>query len=989
MNPMQNDFLTKVGEKYKDFIVAKIVPIPELQATLRELIHIPSGAEVMHLDNDDPENLFCLSFKTLPSSSNGVAHILEHTVLCGSRKYPIKDPFSAMNRRSLNTFMNALTGNDFTCYPAASQVEKDFYNLLEVYQDAVFHPLLNELSFLQEGHRYQFTTPDDPESPLIISGIVYNEMKGSMSSVDARIWHRIMENLFPGLPYAFNSGGEPKEIPSLTYSQLIEFYENYYHPSRCLFFFYGNLPLKKHLDNIWEHTLKNVQKLHPLHPIPKQKRFQTPIKKDYFYPIQETDDLEKKNILCFGWLTTSLMNQEDVLALSILDSVLMDTDSSLLKKTILDSNLCVKADSFIDVEMSEVPYIMICKGCKKEDADALEKLIFDRLKEISESKIPFRHIEAAIDQLEFSRTEILKDQSPFGLTLFMRCALAKQHGSPAENALTMHSLFKNLLKKAKDPAYLGSIIKKYLLNNSHFIRLTFKPDPELISKENQEELEALKKIQNSLNEKQKAKILDQTKELAAFQQNIEKQNISCLPKVTLKDVPSAARDFKLIEQQVGNLKVFRHECFTNHILYADLVFDFPEIAEEDLFYVQLFITLFSEVGAGKRTYGKNLELIHAHTGGIRAFSSLYVPVTDPKQVIPSLHIRGKALQRKIPDFFKLMQEMVTSVRFDEKKRIGDLIKQIVTSLEGNLTRNAMKYATLLATSGLSVAASINEQWTGISFYQRIREIAGNLKKHLPQVMEKLQMVRDKLLCANHPHLILSTDQEMYHQIEKENFYGFNQLPLKNLPSWKGNIHLHKVASQARPISAAVAYTVEAFSSIGYLHKDSAALHASTLLLENKVLHQRIRERGGAYGTGANYNSLWGNFYFYSYRDPHIAHTLHTFHDSIDSLAKGEFDATDLEEAKLGIIQQLDHPVSPGSKAMVAYAWMRDGKTHAMRQQYRDKLLNLNVLEMQRAIEQQLSPQKNQSTVVTFAGQELIEKENKLLSERPHLEIISI
>lgn len=976
---MHHTFLGKVGEKYKDFIVAKVVPIPELQATLREIIHIPSGAEIMHLANDDPENLFCLSFKTLPNSSNGAAHILEHTVLCGSRKYPIKDPFSAMNRRSLNTFMNALTGSDFTCYPASSQVEKDFYNLLEVYQDAVFHPLLKELSFLQEGHRFEFTTPNDPSSPLIISGIVYNEMKGSMSSIDSRVWHRMMENLFPDLPYAFNSGGEPKEIPSLTYAQLIEFYETYYHPSRCLFFFYGNLPLKKHLDNILEHTLKNVPMLPPLHPIPKQKRFQTARKKEYLYPIQEKEELGKKHIICFGWLTAPLLNHEDVLALSILDSVLMDTDSSLLKKTLLDSDLCVKADSYIDIEMSEVPYIVICRGCKKEDAEELEKLFFARLQEIMEGKIPFRLIEAAIDHLEFARTEILKDQSPFGLTLFMRCALAKQHGAPPENALTMHSLFSNLLKKAKDPDYLRHIVKKYLLDNPHFVRLTFIPDPELISKENQEELERLEKIQASLTDKQKAKILDQTEELAKFQQTLEKQNLSCLPKVTLQDVTAATRDFSLIEQKAGTLTIFRHECFTNHILYTELIFDFPQIAEEDLFYVQLFVSLFSEVGAAGRSYGKNLELLHAHTGGIRASCSLYVPVTDPKKVVPTLHIRGKALQRKIPQFFKLMREMVVSIRLNEKKRIGDLINQMATSLEGNLTRNAMKYATLLATSGLSEAAHINELWTGISFYQRIQKIAANLKKELPLVMEKLQMISEKLLCVNQPHLVLSTDQEMYRQIEEEAFYGLTELPLKVASRWENKTHLKKIPSQARPISSAVAFTVEAFNTIGYLHQDSPALLAATLLLENKVLHQRIRERGGAYGTGANYNSLWGNFYFYSYRDPHIAHTLRTFHDALDSLAKGDFDAVDLEEAKLGIIQQLDHPISPGSTAMVAYSWMRDGKSHAMRQHYRDRLLNLNVLEMSLALEHHLSPNKKHSTIVTFAGEELIEKENKLLS----------
>jgi Zn-dependent M16 (insulinase) family peptidase len=249
---MHKDFLSKVGDTYLDYEVTKYMHIDELQCILRELVHKPSGAQIMHIENDDPENLFCLSFKTLPSSSNGAAHILEHTVLCGSKKFPVKDPFFSMTRRSLNTFMNAMTGADFTCYPAASQVEKDFYNLFDVYLDAVFHPEIKELSFLQEGCRLEFSKPHNPKTSLEFKGIVFNEMKGSLSSPDSRLWHAMLEQLTPDLPYAHNSGGDPKDIPSLTYQQLIDFYENFYHPSRCLFFLYGNLSLKNHLDFLHE-----------------------------------------------------------------------------------------------------------------------------------------------------------------------------------------------------------------------------------------------------------------------------------------------------------------------------------------------------------------------------------------------------------------------------------------------------------------------------------------------------------------------------------------------------------------------------------------------------------------------------------------------------------------------------------------------------------------------------------------------------------------
>ncbi|MES2272616.1 MAG: insulinase family protein, partial [Chlamydiota bacterium] len=298
--------LSAVGQTYHGFVITQYLPLEELQSTLIELTHEPTGARVMHIANTDPENLFCLSLQTLPSSSNGVAHILEHIALCGSRKFPIKDPFFAMTRRSLNTYMNALTGQDFTCYPASSQVEKDFYNLLDVYLDAVFHPELKHLSFLQEGHRLEFVDPKNPKGPLQFQGVVYNEMKGAMSSIESRLGEAISKRLMPDLPYSHNSGGDPKDIPSLKYEELIEFHQLFYHPSRCLFFFYGNLPLAKHLDFILERALKGVQKIPQISPIPLQPRFKAQIVAQDRYPIAQGESLDGKTQVAFAWLTAPI-----------------------------------------------------------------------------------------------------------------------------------------------------------------------------------------------------------------------------------------------------------------------------------------------------------------------------------------------------------------------------------------------------------------------------------------------------------------------------------------------------------------------------------------------------------------------------------------------------------------------------------------------------------------------------------------------------------
>jgi presequence protease len=977
---MVSNFLAQIGETYRDFIVTKILPIEELQCTLRELVHEPSGAMIMHLEVDDPENLFCLSFKTLPDSSNGAAHILEHTVLCGSRRYPVKDPFFAMNRRSLNTFMNALTGADFTCYPAASQVEKDFYNLLDVYLDAVFHPLLKELSFLQEGHRLEFSDPEDPESALECKGIVYNEMKGNMASPDSRLWHELMALLTPDLPYAFNSGGDPKDILSLTYAQLIHFHETFYHPSRCLFFFYGNFPLKKHLDVLAEKTLKNVPKEPPIPPLPLQKRFKNPIKKEISYPISQSEDLQQKTIVSFGWLTAPIIEQEELLALAVIDCALMDTDASPLKAHLLASNLCIQVDAFMDIEMSEVPYTIICKGCKEERIEDLEACLKGGLEKVAKDGIPKHLIDAALHQIEFSRTEITGDQAPFGLTLFMRSALAKQHGCPAENALILHAIFSELLKKTEDPNYLKRLIRKHFIDNTHFVRLTMKPDPELTLKETENEKEILETIKRHFNKDDVKKILIQTKDLERYQKQTEEQKIDCLPKVTIEDVPLSIRDFPLIESPIGNLKVFHHDCFTNHIVYADLFLELPEVTQEDLPYLQLLLNILPELGAGDRSYMENLDYMQAHTGGLGFSFSLFIPIDQDRPLQPSLHLRGKALGRKADQLLKLMQEEITAARLDEKARIAELIDQIHVSLENKLPRNAARYASMMAQSGLSKPAFINNVCHGLPYFQTIRQIAEKSRAHLDDTLGILRRLYHDLFITSSPHLIVSCDQELFDTLKQSDFNGLSKLEKNEIRfPWKGQYSFNRMEDQARIIAAPVAFNAESFAVPAYLDPSAPALHLASQLFDNLILHPSIRERGGAYGSSATYTPLSGLFTFHSYRDPHIASSWKTFHKAIETIARQKFSSSDLEEAKLGLIQGLDSPVSPGNRGLTSYIFYREGRSPQQRQQYRERLLSIRPEDVSKAVEEHLLPIINQGTFISFAGKGLIEQENKSLS----------
>ena len=972
--------LNQKGQKYHDFEVKRVLDIEELKCKLIELEHTPTGATVMHLANEDPENLFCLSLRTYPDTSNGVAHILEHTVLCGSEKFPVKDPFFSMTRRSLNTFMNAMTGGDFTCYPAASQVEKDFYNLLDVYIDAVFKPKLKELSFLQEGHRFEFADPIDPSSPLEYKGIVFNEMKGGMSTMGSRMGEAMHNALLPDLTYGVNSGGNPKVIPELTYQQLLDFHRTYYHPSRCVFFFYGNMPLEDHLDFIAENALKGVERLPDLAPIPKQKRYEKPIRREVPYPIAKDEDPSGKTMITFAWLTSHIKEQEDLLAQMILDSVLMDTDASPLKIALLKSGYCKQAYSDLYDHSSEIQYSINFKGCDPENADALEKVLFDTLGNIVKEGIPPEQIENAMHQLEIQRSEISGDGYPFGLILFMRAAVLKQRGGKPEDALTIHEMFRQLREALKkDPRYLEKKLQHFLIDNMHRARIVLLPDPELTTKEDAEERAKLDAIREKMTEEEVQRVVKQAAELKQFQKEQEEVDHDILPKVTLADVPKESRDYPLSIRDAGKLKVFHHPCFTNSIMYADLVHDLPEMAEEDLSYLSLFSSLLPQVGCGGRSYAENLEYMHANTGGIGCHLSLHIQAEDYRKFAPSLSVYGKALHRKVDKFFPLLHEMVTSADLTDVHRLKEIILKKYTGLQSSLVGAAMKYAMNQASCGFDLAAKISDHWSGLSYFQTIRDLAENFDVRADQLVEKLQMIQQTVLGLEHPHLVLGCNEEMAEQLIREKFYGLQDLATKEYAPWKGDYPVKSVGSHACDIGTPVAFSSMAFKTFPYAHPETPAVKVAGQLFDNVTLHTQIREQGGAYGGGATNNSSSGNFYFYAYRDPNIARSIQAFSDSVEGILKGEFTDSDLEEAKLEIIQGLDSPVSPGSRSDVAYAWWREGKSKAVRQAFRDQLIALTRDEVIAAVREHILPKMPEATFVTFAGADLVNRENKAMA----------
>jgi presequence protease len=860
------------------YTVKKSLFIEEMQCTITELIHDHTGAKITHIGNEDKENAFCLSFQTTPKDSSGVAHILEHAILCGSKKFPVKDPFFSMIRRSLNTFMNAWTGSDFTAYPAASQIKKDFYNLLDVYTDSVFNPLLTRQSFLQEGHRLEFSDPQDIQSSLTFKGIVFNEMKGALASPEERLQEELNKALFPTLTYGINSGGDPKNIVNLTYEDFLQFHKTYYHPSRCHFFFYGNLPLEGHLEFLDKNVFPQTEKMEPLPPIPKEKRLTSPLSKTVFYPFPKEEKEDNSCYCSLGYLTCTIDNQEEIFALYILEILLMGTDASPLKSRLLSSPLCQQVSMYMQDEYSEIPLIITFKGCPQDSQHALQELLTRSLKEVIDKDFTMQEIENALHQFTFHRSEISQSSYPFGLVLFMRTILPAQHGVAPEKGMLIASIVQTLRAKLHTtPSYFIDLIKKHILENTHAVSLFMAPDKELSDKENALEKSVLDTIHSSLSLEEKKALATQAEELEKLQEEQEEEKIECLPKVQIKDIPLETTDYPISQEKKGNLHLYSHTCFTNHITYLDLYFTLPPLNEQETLFLPLIAHFLPQVGWNHRSYVDNLSLLQENTGGIGVALSFHQNSENPLDFTLFMAFQGKSLDYKVDKLTTLLQDMAQTASFLDIRRMRELIEKLHTSLKTELNSHALHYASSLSASYTSAQSHLKNTFSGLPFFYFVEKLAKMDEEAFKEAIHTLEKIKDKILCKNRADLVISTDAHTFTRLEKNNFYNLPQLPITPSLAFKTTFHPKITTPQGRIISSPVAFTSKSLRTVGYESLTAAAaLSTAAPLMNSTCLHRMIREKGGAYGGGASYNPLSGNFKFYGYRDPHIAKTLKAF-----------------------------------------------------------------------------------------------------------------
>ncbi|ESN88946.1 insulinase family metalloproteinase [Chlamydia suis MD56] len=966
----------KIGDTYRNFVVKLSQDLPEIESKLIEVEHTPTGATIMMIVNNDDENVFNISIRTCPQDSSGVAHVLEHMALCGSENYPVRDPFFSMTRRSLNTFMNAFTGADFTCYPAASQIPEDFYHLLSVYIDAVFHPLLTENSFLQEAWRYERAE----DGSLCYTGIVFNEMKGALLSGESRLSEAMNAALFPSVTYGVNSGGDPKAIVSLNLETVRAFHESQYTLGRCLFYFYGNIRPTRHLDFLEEKLLRRVGKIEKQNiTLPLQKRFKEPVRVMEKYPSDGAD--EDKVLFGLAWLTCSIFDQQDLLALHVLELVLMGTDAAPLKSRLLKSGLCKQADMSIDSELHEIPVYLVCKGCSHSGSQKLESMILASLEEILQEGIPFNLVEGAVHQLELARKEITGYSLPYGLSLFFRAGLLRQHGGKAEDGLRIHTLFANLRENIQNPEYLPRLVRKYFLDNPHYARVISLPDSQLIAQENKEERSALQAIQMQMSAEDLERVEANSKRLEAYQAQEEDLN-KVLPLFSLDKVPSLGKEFVLDKETFGEGEVLHHDCFTNDIIFLELVFDLPALSVEELPWLRLLVFVLLQLGSGGRSYKEQLEFLLENTGGVDVLYDFSSQATDSSRLSPSISIRGKALISKAKYVCQVMKETLTSVDFSDTARLKELLMQHAEALTNSVRNSPMGYAIGLACCNKSIAGGLAYRMSGLPYVKHICELLSHFDQRAPEIIDRLQQLYKKCFVGRR-QLIISSSRANYQVLHEQRFFGLLDERLGVAELWKNPSLDHVEDSRGLVIPARGAYNVLAIplGSLSYDHPDAAVLSVAAEVLGNVILHTKIREQGGAYGSGANANLGRGAFYCYSYRDPEVSATYQVFLQGIRDMAAGKFSEEDVHEGILGVIQNLDDPISPGSRGSTSYYRSRSGKVPFVRQAFRQAVLATTKEQICEVVRKRLETCLSEASFVSFAGEEMLQKSAEEL-DRP-------
>jgi presequence protease len=955
--------------------------LPEINSKARHYRHAKTGAEVLSLVNADENKVFGVSFATPPSDSTGVAHILEHSVLCGSRKYPVKEPFVELMKSSLNTFLNAMTFPDKTCYPVASQNIQDFYNLIDVYLDAVFFPRLSRQTFEQEGWHYELNAVD---APLTYKGVVFNEMKGSYSSPDSMLRELSQQSLYPNITYGFDSGGDPKHIPELTYEQFKAFHQGHYHPSNAKLLFYGDDDPDERL-RLLDEWLGKFGRVTVDIGVPLQPRFTAPKRLTRSYPggqAEGTPDKPAKNtMMTVNWMLDEASDVEAALALGILEHILIGTPAAPLHKALIDSGLGeALAGGGLDDDLRQPMFSIGLKGIEPESADKVERLIDGTIRTLATDGIDPMTIDAALNTIEFRLRESNTGTFPRGIAFMFRALRSWLHGrDPISELAFDRPLAAVRAKVANGDRYFERLLQRYFVDNPHRTVLVLHPDREQSERETGEERSRLETVRASMTPRDLEAVVDDTNSLKRMQQEPDPpEALATIPTLKLSDLPRTNKVVPREVTSVSEARVLYHELFTNGIVYLDLGFDLHTLSPELLPYVPLFGRALLETGAGNDDFVRLSQRIGRSTGGIRP-QRWTSTIAGSAASTAWLNLRGKALPSQCAELLAILQDILGRPRLSDQARFKQLVLEEKAVLESRLVPAGSSFVDRRLRASLFESDWADEQMGGVSHLFFLRKLANDLDTDWEGVLSNLERIRSTLV--NRASMLCNVTAEAAHwgTLEPQLVDFLGELPhtVANAQQWR---IADGPASEGLIIPAKVNYVGKGDNLYLEGVKPNGSHLVARRYLRTTWLWEKIRVQGGAYGGQCMFDRYSGGFTFVSYRDPNLTATLDTYDRTPDFLRNSELSEDELTRNIIGTIGEIDSYRLPDAKGFTSMQRYLIGDTDQARQRMREEVLSTTLADIRRFADA-MAAVAARGRVVVLGSEHAIETAN---AERPGL-----
>lgn len=909
------------------------------------LRHKKSGARIAILSNNDDNKVFYIGFRTPPEDETGVPHIIEHTTLCGSKKFPVKDPFIELAKGSLNTFLNAMTYPDKTVYPVASYNDQDFKNLMDVYLDAVFNPNITKYEeiFKQEGWHYELTGKDDE---LKINGVVYNEMKGAYSSPDEVLSSQIYRSLFPDNTYSKDSGGNPEYIPKLTYEAYLDFYHKYYHPSNSYIYLYGDMDVVERLEWLDKEYLSLYDYKKVNSEINKQPAFDEIKNVEAQYSITMDDSQENKTYLSYNRVVGDTLDEMLYQAFDVLDYALVSSPGAPVKQALIDAGIGDDVYGSYDAGILQPVFSFVAKNANASQADEFESIIENTLKEVVKTGINKEALLAGINSSEFKFREADFGQFPKGLLFGLNCldSWLFDDMKPFIHLECLGTFAK--LRKAVDTDYFEKLIQEYLLDNTHGSSVTVKPKRGLGNEREEALAKELSDYKASLSDEEIKKLIEDTEHLKKYQEEPSSdEDLRKLPMLTRADMKKNAMPFSNIEDELLDVKVVRHDIESNGIDYISFLFDAGDFAQSELGYLGFFTNALGLVSTEKYSYTDLANATNIYTGGISTGTASHPDIKDRNNFVFKFEVKLKVLEKNLDKALELMEQMLLSSDFTDTKRLGELVAQIKARLQANLSSSGHLVAAMRSMSSFSRYALYQDELKGVAFYRSICRIEKELSESPKSVSDKLAAIAKKLFARNRMLISFTGNNEAYGNAKpslEKVIAGFDKM---SAVGNQAEVHFN-TAKEAFIDASQIQYVAKTGDFICEGYEYTGALRLLRIILSYDYLWINVRVKGGAYGC-MNTFLRSGESYFVSYRDPNLSDTLDVYDRIPEYIKSFSPDERDMTKYIIGTFSALDTPMNPeakGSRSLSAYL---EGITYEQIQKERNEILNAQPEDIRR------------------------------------------